>query len=224
MCGHEYGGSKMVQIVEKRALCKSCDVLCLFQHITNKDINNYINIISHKVCKVQKCGLRNFHAQQNTIRYTACVSLDPCSPHAMALVFLSSSKMRCLLLIVAPLCVVSAATGDGGIEAGSRLRGSPSRQLLHTVTGECCTLQSSDRPNPPVLTWRCCDAFTTYACPCAEYINNSTTNCWRNLFTYLTLAGNYPEQLFLSCFKTYLCIVPSPVPLSAPLVTTVGDP
>lgn len=57
-------------------------------------------------------GLGVESAQQNTIRYTACVSLDPCSPHAMALVFLSSSKMRCLLLIVAPLCVVSAATGE----------------------------------------------------------------------------------------------------------------
>ncbi|XP_024373183.1 GPI-anchored protein LLG1 [Physcomitrium patens] len=149
----------------------------------------------------------------------------------MALVFLSSSQMRCLLLIVASLCVVSAVRGDGGTEAGAILRGSPSRKLLQTVTvcpidfsaqdySAVTTVCESTRPN---LT-RCCDAFTTYACAYAEYINNPTTNCWRNLITYLTLAGNYPEQLFQSCMKTNLCIAPSPVPMPAHLVGPGGDP
>uniref|UniRef100_A9U4E5 Predicted protein n=1 Tax=Physcomitrium patens TaxID=3218 RepID=A9U4E5_PHYPA len=103
----------------------------------------------------------------------------------MTLVSLSSSQMRCFLVIVALLCVVSAVTGEsrltepswgwmkvkvkfplsrylgstvvpkralidhagnGGIEAGVMLRGSPSRKLLQNSDRKCKAQSSSEPP------------------------------------------------------------------------------
>lgn len=67
----------------------------------------------------------------------------------------------------------------------------------------------------------CCDAFVILVCPFASYINDPTTNCNTVMFSYLNMAGHYPEQLFQSCqgdgsgLPCPLVPEPSPNPSSA---------
>ena len=67
----------------------------------------------------------------------------------------------------------------------------------------------------------CCEAFVDFACPFASYINDANTNCNVAMFTYLNMAGNYPEQLWQSCqgdangLPCPLVPAPSPNPSSA---------
>ncbi|KAG0570496.1 hypothetical protein KC19_6G166700 [Ceratodon purpureus] len=111
-----------------------------------------------------------------------------------------------VLVVVAFLCVVSAAAGNDDNEAGARAARISSRRLLQTVkpcpidfatqnytvvTSVC----NATNPNMPV----CCAAFAEFACPFASYLNDASTNCAVAMFTYLNMAGNYPKQMFMSC-------------------------
>ena len=64
-------------------------------------------------------------------------------------------------------------------------------QNYSVVTSVC----NATNPNMPV----CCQAFVEFACPFASYINDANTNCNVAMFTYLNMAGGYPEQMFTTC-------------------------
>uniref|UniRef100_A0A0D9WPM0 GPI-anchored protein LLG1-like domain-containing protein n=1 Tax=Leersia perrieri TaxID=77586 RepID=A0A0D9WPM0_9ORYZ len=46
----------------------------------------------------------------------------------------------------------------------------------------------------------CCAAFTEFACPLSQYINDESTDCGDSMWSYLNTHGNYPPGLFsLEC-------------------------
>ncbi|GAB4824945.1 GPI-anchored protein llg1 [Ancistrocladus abbreviatus] len=81
--------------------------------------------------------------------------------------------------------------------------GSTGRTLLQTLKG--CTVNFENQ-NYTVLTSQCkgpkypadvcCQAFTEFACPFAENINDLTTDCATTMFSYINLYGKYPAGLF----------------------------
>ncbi|XP_062169000.1 GPI-anchored protein LLG1 [Alnus glutinosa] len=44
----------------------------------------------------------------------------------------------------------------------------------------------------------CCGAFTEFACPYADVINDLTNDCASTMFSYINLYGKYPPGLFSS--------------------------
>lgn len=44
----------------------------------------------------------------------------------------------------------------------------------------------------------CCKAFKDFACPYADILNDLTSDCADNMFTYIGLNGSYPSGLFAS--------------------------
>ncbi|WCJ30741.1 GPI-anchored protein LORELEI [Euphorbia peplus] len=51
---------------------------------------------------------------------------------------------------------------------------------------------------PPKL---CCSAFTEFACPFSEALNDRTNNCAETMFSYINLYGKYPPGLFANICK-----------------------
>ncbi|KAG0580727.1 hypothetical protein KC19_4G194500 [Ceratodon purpureus] len=111
-----------------------------------------------------------------------------------------------LVGVVAFLSVVVSAAGNGDNEAGAMVAGIPTRHLLQTVQpcpvdfatqnySVVTSVCNATNPNMPV----CCQAFVEFACPFASYINDANTNCNVAMFTYLNMAGGYPEQMFTTC-------------------------
>jgi hypothetical protein len=44
----------------------------------------------------------------------------------------------------------------------------------------------------------CCGAFTEFACPYVDVINDLTNDCASTMFSYINLYGKYPPGLFSS--------------------------
>ncbi|XP_039030113.1 GPI-anchored protein LLG1-like [Hibiscus syriacus] len=60
------------------------------------------------------------------------------------------------------------------------------------------TIITSRCKGPKFPPGSCCSAFKDFACPCAEQINDLTTDCASTMFSYINLYGKYPPGLFAS--------------------------
>ncbi|VFQ91725.1 unnamed protein product [Cuscuta campestris] len=66
-------------------------------------------------------------------------------------------------------------------------------QNYTAITGQC--------KGPNYSVQQCCGAFLTVACPLSEYLNDLTTDCASNMFSYINLLGNYPPGLISNLCK-----------------------
>ncbi|VFQ58711.1 unnamed protein product [Cuscuta campestris] len=66
-------------------------------------------------------------------------------------------------------------------------------QNYTAITGQC--------KGPKYAVQQCCDAFLTVACPLSEYLNDLTTDCASNMFSYINLLGHYSPGLISSFCK-----------------------
>nr|GMC75598.1 GPI-anchored protein LLG1 [Ipomoea batatas] len=58
------------------------------------------------------------------------------------------------------------------------------------------TVITSQCKGPQYPPKQCCGAFTEFACPYAEYLNDLTNDCASTMFSYINLYGKYPPGLF----------------------------
>eukprot|EP00250_Pteridium_aquilinum_P007137 c16920_g1_i1 orf=318-857(+) len=58
------------------------------------------------------------------------------------------------------------------------------------------TIITSECKGPSYAQNACCTAFVKFACPFASEINDNTTDCANNMFTYISIYGRYPAGLF----------------------------
>ncbi|KAG5550902.1 hypothetical protein RHGRI_009366 [Rhododendron griersonianum] len=60
------------------------------------------------------------------------------------------------------------------------------------------TIITSQCKGPLYLPTLCCGAFTEFACPYADDLNDLTNNCATTMFSYINIYGKYPPGLFAS--------------------------
>ncbi|KAL5548760.1 hypothetical protein UlMin_003991 [Ulmus minor] len=60
------------------------------------------------------------------------------------------------------------------------------------------TIITSQCKGPKYPADRCCSAFTDFACPYANVLNDLSNDCASTMFSYINLYGNYPPGLFAS--------------------------
>jgi hypothetical protein len=60
------------------------------------------------------------------------------------------------------------------------------------------TVITSKCKGPQYPAVACCAAFTEFACPYADDINDLTNDCASTMFSYINLYGKYPPGLFAS--------------------------
>ena len=60
------------------------------------------------------------------------------------------------------------------------------------------TIITSQCKAPKYPADRCCSAFTDFACPYADVLNDLSNDCASTMFSYINLYGNYPPGLFAS--------------------------
>ncbi|XP_019196426.1 PREDICTED: GPI-anchored protein LLG1-like isoform X2 [Ipomoea nil] len=72
----------------------------------------------------------------------------------------------------------------------------------------------------------CCDAFTQFACPFAQFLNDRSTNCSDVMFTYIDQKGGFPNGLFTGCKGDQTGLIcPTPPPdLTAGVTVGLGAP
>lgn len=58
------------------------------------------------------------------------------------------------------------------------------------------TIITSQCKGPKYPAELCCKAFTQFACPFADELNELTNNCASTMFSYINLYGKYPPGLF----------------------------
>jgi hypothetical protein len=58
------------------------------------------------------------------------------------------------------------------------------------------TIITSKCKGPQYPALACCAAFTEFACPYADDLNDSTNDCASTMFSYINLYGKYPPGLF----------------------------
>nr|GMC53652.1 gpi-anchored protein lorelei [Ipomoea batatas] len=59
----------------------------------------------------------------------------------------------------------------------------------------------------------CCDAFTQFACPFSQFLNNQSTDCSDLMFNYIDQKSGFPKGLFSNCKGDQdglICATPPP--------------
>ncbi|XP_031119576.1 GPI-anchored protein LLG1-like [Ipomoea triloba] len=72
----------------------------------------------------------------------------------------------------------------------------------------------------------CCDAFTQFACPFTQFLNNQSTDCSDLMFNYIDQKGGFPKGLFSNCKGDQdglICAAPPP-DLTAGVTVGLGAP
>ncbi|XP_055802567.1 GPI-anchored protein LLG1-like [Solanum dulcamara] len=86
--------------------------------------------------------------------------------------------------------VYPVSTGRNLLEAKEDCPVSFEFQNYTIITSQC-------KP-PQYPAKQCCDAFLQFACPFAEFLNNSSNNCVSVMQRYINLHRHYPDGLFAS--------------------------
>nr|GLL17606.1 GPI-anchored protein LLG1-like isoform X2 [Ipomoea trifida] len=72
----------------------------------------------------------------------------------------------------------------------------------------------------------CCDAFTQFACPFSQFLNNQSTDCSDLMFNYIDQKSGFPKGLFSNCKGDQdglICAAPPP-DLTAGVTVGLGPP
>lgn len=89
------------------------------------------------------------------------------------------------------------------------------------------TIITSQCKGPNYTRELCCTAFTEFACPFAQNINNLSTDCSQTMFSYINLYGKYPPGLFSNLCQGdqhgLLCEAEVPSPSSSENANAAGS-
>ncbi|XP_059666598.1 GPI-anchored protein LLG1-like [Cornus florida] len=116
----------------------------------------------------------------------------------------NSSSSSSSVLVILFLFLFSAATASTYISDDIFGSGASTGRNLLQAKKACpvsfeflnYTIITSQCEAPEYLPKLCCPAFKELACPYVDQLNDLTTYCSENLFSYINLHGNYTPGLF----------------------------